>query len=187
MNKLAYLIRILTAAPLMAALLVAALYSAAPPLMTDTAHFVWALTCLTGLPLLAYPLSLLRPRWRGRRTQRKMAIAFSVAGYLLGVGYLAVAGGTRQEWIVFLTYILSGLLIAICSFLFRFCASGHACGVAGPIALLVAWFGSRWLVCLLLLTAVWWASLRMKRHTFFQLLVGSLIPLAAEIFWSCIL
>lgn len=178
MAKLAYPTRILTAAPLMAGLLFTLLYLLCPAALSDTAHYMAALVWFVLLPLLAYPVSWLVPalRRRGRAVQRGLAIAFSVTGYLGGLLCLAVCGGTRTEWIIYLTYAISGLLIALCSALLHFKASGHACGVAGPAAMLVYCLGLPWLAGFVLLAAVFWSSLKMKRHTLAQLTVGSLIP-----------
>ena len=57
-------------------------------------------------------------------------------------------------------------------------ASGHACGVAGPAALLIYFGVPAWIPALLVLAAVWWASLVMRRHTLGQLAGGTVIPVA---------
>lgn len=178
MSKLAYPTRILTTAPFMAMLLFTLLYVLDPHTMTDLSHYVCSLVFFTLLPLLAYPLSVMLPqlRQKGRPAQRKLAILFSVIGYLAGILYLILAGGTPAEWMIYLTYAISGAAIALSSFLFHFKASGHACGVSGPAAMLAYWLGTPWLLSYVLLAAVFWASLKMERHTVAQLAAGSLIP-----------
>ena len=57
-------------------------------------------------------------------------------------------------------------------------ASGHACGVAGPAALLVYFRIPAFISGMIILALTWWASLRMKRHTAGQLLGGTVIPVA---------
>ena len=59
---------------------------------------------------------------------------------------------------------------------FKIKASGHACGVAGPIFSLIYFLGPWVLLGLLLLAAVYWASLSMKRHDKSELLIGSTVP-----------
>lgn len=178
MAKFAYPTRVFTAAPFMALALFGLIYRFAPGGVTDMAHFLWSVGFFTLLPLLAYPLSVLIPslRAQGRSAQRHLAIVFSVIGYFGGITYLILAGGTRTEWMIYLTYAISGVLIALFSFGIGFKASGHACGVAGPVAMLTYCLGAPWAACYLLLAVVFWASLKMKRHTWGQLAVGSLIP-----------
>lgn len=178
MKALAQFIRVVTVAPFMALMLFTLLYRKDPSEMTDFAHYLWSVFFYTLLPLLAYPVSWLLPKIRkgGRSAQRKLAILFSVAGYIGGVIYLALWGGTGAEWLVYLTYAGSGSVIALFTFLFRFKASGHTCGVSGPVAMLVHLLGAPWLALYLLVAAVVWASLRLERHTVSQLLVGSAVP-----------
>lgn len=178
MKKLAYPIRAITTAPFVACALFTLLYLLAPSAMSDGVHYLFSLLFFTGLPLSAYFVARHVPslKVKGRPAERKLAIIFSVIGYLLGIGYLALCGGTRIEWMVYLTYTISGVAIALFSFVFRFKASGHACGVSGPIAMLAYCLGAPWLGGYLLLPAVFWASLQMKRHTVAQLAVGTVIP-----------
>lgn len=181
MQKLAYPTRIITAAPFMATLLFSLLYLFQPTAFTDLTHYLCSLLFFAVLPLLAYPVAAIVPalRAKGRPAQRHLAIVFSVVGYLAGLLYLGLAGGTRTEWMVYLTYAISGVGIALFSFVFHFKASGHACGVSGPVAMLAYCLGAPWLACYLLLALVFWASLKMRRHTVAQLAVGSLIPVMA--------
>lgn len=58
-------------------------------------------------------------------------------------------------------------------------ASGHACGIAGPIAILI-YFVSPWaLLGIVVLAAAGWASLAMKRHASKELVIGSLLSIAS--------
>lgn len=181
-QKLAKLIRVLTTAPLVAALLITILNFAIPGAYANTTHYLAALFCLTILPLLAYPISYLIPpiRRKGRDGQRGLAIIFSVAGYILGFVYAVAFGGATIECIVIGTYLFSGILIALSS-VFHFKASGHACGESGPIAMLCYCLGPWFIFGYLFLAAVFWSSLKLKRHSLGQLIVGSIIPLLAMV------
>ena len=131
--------------------------------------------------MLSYPVSYIVPqiRKKGRDGQRSLAIIFSVAGYVAGILGSIFFGAGRIELLIFLTYLLSGISIALCSFVFGVKASGHACGVSGPIAMMVYCLGLPFVALSALLGAVVWASLKIKRHTPLQLLLGSIIPIAA--------
>lgn len=176
--RLAKAVRVMTTAPVMAASLIALLYFLRPGSFLSAAHAWLAVTFLSILPVLAYPVSALIPavRRKGRDGQRSLAIVFSVIGYILGCGLSFVFGAAPIEKLIYLTYTFSGVLIALCSGAFHYKASGHACGVAGPIAALTFCLGPVWLAGGLLLAAVYWSSLKLRRHTLAQLIGGSVIP-----------
>ena len=56
-------------------------------------------------------------------------------------------------------------------------ASGHACGVSGPLTVLIYLHGLRWLAPgLAVLAAMFWSSITLGRHTLRQLLLGAAAP-----------
>lgn len=179
-QKLAKWIRVLTTAPLVAAAMVSIFYFTAPNAYASLSHYLVTLFCLTLLPLLAYPVSYLVPsiRRRGRDGQRSLAIVFCVVGYLIGFVYSVCFHGAVIECVVIGTYLISGALIGLTTLL-HFKASGHACGQSGPIAMLCYWLGPWYALGYLLLAAVFWSSLKLKRHSLSQLLAGSIIPVIA--------
>ncbi|WP_455617870.1 hypothetical protein [Eisenbergiella sp.] len=173
-------IRCLTVAPLMACVMLLILYGRDKALCGQAAGLAESLVFLVALPLLAYPLQPLVPRYRdsGREGQRSLAMIFAVAGYVLGCLVCLISGAPVSQWIIYLEYLLSGLLIFGCNKLLHRKASGHACGVAGPAALLIYFGVPAWIPALLVMAAVWWASLVMRRHTLGQLAGGTVIPVA---------
>ncbi len=177
--KLAKIIRVATIPPIAAAWLVSLLYFTADGLIENTPHYITALFFLSVLPVLAYPISALVPAWRERDFQRKLAIVFSVLGYIGGTVFAFASGAPEGEIVLYLTYLISGVLTAVCSFVFKFKASGHACGIAGPIAMLVYRLGAIYLIAAVVLFAVYKTSLTLKRHTLSQLISGSAVPVAA--------
>jgi hypothetical protein len=108
-----------------------------------------------------------------------MAVVFCVAGYIGGSLYCLLGEGTAEQLIVYLTYLISGVLIALFSYGFKVKGSGHASGVAGPVAMLVYRSGPWYLLGAAVLAAVFWSSLKLGRHTWTQLLLGSAFPVAA--------
>ena len=85
---------------------------------------------------------------------------------------------TKIETVIYGTYLISGLALAVCTGL-HFKASAHTCGCSGPIVGL-SYFVSPWFMLgYFLLAAVIWASVRLKRHSAAQLIGGSVIPVAA--------
>ena len=188
-EKWAKALRIVTVAPFLALLTLLLLWLTRPEVFRGPGDLLMAAVFLTGLPLLAYPLQHWIPKLRagGRETQRKLAIVLAVAGYLGGAvwAYAAKASGWLRT--LLLTYLISGLLIAIFNKVLHIRASGHACGTSGPVLYLACLLGWRAAPGLLLMPAVWWSAQKLGRHTWPQLLWGSAISAAALVLarWIC--
>lgn len=175
------IIRVITVAPVMAAVALSILFILRPGMFNGIADFVMALVFLTVLPLLAYPVQPLIPYFKdkGREGQRLLAIIMAVAGYIGGIIYALARPVSKELLIVYLVYLFSGILIFILNKVIKIKASGHACGVAGPVSYLVYFLGWYALAGIAVLALVYWASVRMKRHTLKQLIAGSIIPIVA--------
>lgn len=146
-------------------------------------HYIEAIFTLTILPLLGYVLCRAVPslKRKGRRLERTLAIVFSLLGYLLGVAFALIGGGTEIELTLYFTYLISGMLTAICSFVFKFKASGHACGASGPAAMLSMYLGPVYALSFAVLIPVYISSLKLERHTLGQLIAGTIVPILALI------
>ncbi len=176
MMRLCKIIRIITVAPIAAAAAVTLLFIHGG-FFTYNIHFAAALIALTVLPLSAYPVSLVKKADERRNFQRTLAIVLSVAGYISGTLFSFLTNAPDGEKVLYLTYLLSGVAIAFSSFVLKKKSSGHACGIAGPVALLAYYIHPLYLLGLLLLLPVGYASLKMKRHTLPQLVSGAIIPI----------
>ena len=181
MKKFAYAVRVVTVAPIMALVMLLVLYFRAPLFFGSLIEFWLVVLFLVVLPLLAYPLQpLIKPfKNKGREGQRTLALIFAVAGYFLGCLFAALLGAPQNVWFIYLSYMLSGSLVALFNKAFHFRASGHACGVTGPFMLLVYFGQPIGYIGFAVLVLVWLVSLYMKRHTTAQFIVGALIPFAA--------
>lgn len=189
MDRLAKIIRICSIAPFMACVMLSTLFFRNSDIFGSTLNFLLAILFLTILPVLAYPLQPIIPHFknRGRDGQRELAMVFAVCGYIMGCVICFISNSTTSLWIIYLEYLFSGLCILICNKLFHLKASGHACGVVGPICLLCYFRVPVLITGLLITLMVYWASLKMGRHTFPQLLGGSLIPIAVILFLQIVL
>ena len=178
-------VRRLTAAPILAGALLVVLGIHRRTFFSSPWQWIASLLFLSVLPLLAYPLQRYFPRFRdqGRRGQRTLAMIFAVAGYLLGCGFCLIFSASRELWMVYLEYLLCGAVLLLFNKAFHKRASGHACGVVGPVLVLL-YFGlyPQAIVGVFLTVLTWIASVRTGRHTLLQLLGGSLIPLGVLIF-----
>ena len=181
MNKLTKIIRILTIPPIMALTLFITLYICVPNFFGSPLNFGLAIFFISVLPVLAYPLQGVIPgfKGKGREGQRNLAMIFSVAGYFLGCLSNFILKAPLTLWLVYLVYLVSGVCIFVFSKVVHFKASGHACGIMGPVAFLM-YFGIYWAVGgILVYLAAFWASVKMKRHTVSQFIGGAAIPVAA--------
>lgn len=163
-----------------AAILLILIYLTYPTYLGTVWQLITGLVFLCILPLLAYPLQKYIPRFkdRGREGQRSLAMLFSAAGYLLGALFAFVSNVPLELKFIYLEYLLCGVAMLLFNKVFKRKASGHACGIVGPILLL---FYFRLIIPavigVLLVIPVYISSLRTKQHTLPQLIGGSLIPL----------
>ena len=113
-QKFAQAVRILTTPPVFSALMCTLLYVLVPGSFASLGHYLLAIVCLSLLPVLAYPVSYLIPALRrgGRKTQRNLALVFSVLGYLIGFLAAVLDDGAAMEKVVFGTYLISGTTLA---------------------------------------------------------------------------
>ena len=109
-------------------------------------------------------------------------MVFSVFGYLLGCLTNLFMDAPVTLWLLYLIYLISGIGIAVFNKLFHLRASGHACGIMGPVAFLLYSHIGTAFVGLALYFAALWASVKMKRHTFLQFIGGAAIPVVALFF-----
>ena len=181
MNKIFLAIRAVTAPHFFALLLLSLLYVLHPSYFGSIWMLIAGIFCLSVLPLLAYPLQKFIPKFKdkGRDGQRTLAMIFSASGYVCGVAVAFAFGAPRELKMVFVEYLLCGISILVSSKVFKKKASGHACGVVGPVAMLTylglyipAAVGA------ILTLPVYISSLKTRRHTAFELLLGSIIPVA---------
>lgn len=179
-QKIAKLIRVLTIPPVFAALLCSLLYWRVDGAYASGGHYLAALCFLSFLPLMSYPVSAVIPQFRRdkRKWERTLGLIFSVAGYIGGALFVWFTDAAPIETVIYGTYLLSGLALAICTAL-HFKASAHTCGCSGPIAGLTYFISPWFLLGYILLSVIIWASIRLKRHSSWQLMGGTLIPVLA--------
>lgn len=177
-QRLAKIIRVATVAPVMALMLLVILYFTRAGFFGNSLNLVLAIVFLVVLPILAYPLQPYIPHFKdkGREGQRSLAMWMSSLGYILGLVSAVFLPVSNYLLVIYLTYLFSGISLLLLNKVFKIRASGHACGVAGPIFSLLYFLGPWVLFGLILLAAVFWASLNMDRHDKSELLIGTTVP-----------
>ena len=182
MDRFYLTIRKATVPPAIAVIMLVLIGAFYPETFGSAAAFAYSVLFLGILPLLAYPLQRFIPRYkdRGREGQRALAMVFSVVGYVAGVVTGLLTGAPTNLILIYLEYLASGILITLFNKGFHLKASGHACGIVGPVAML-AYF--KLYLCsaigCALAALVFVASIKTRRHTLGQLIGGSIIPVAA--------
>ncbi|NLL39908.1 MAG: hypothetical protein GX254_10045 [Clostridiales bacterium] len=174
-------LRVITIAPFMALILLSLIYIQHPEYLGGLSAYILAVLFLVVFPVLAYPLQPFIPKFRGRgrEGQRNLAMVMAGIGYCLGIITAIVTKAVFELRVIYLTYFISGVLIIVFNKMFGIRASGHACGAAGPVFAMIYLLGPLYAVGFALLIAVYWSSLYTKRHTLFELLLGTAVPLAA--------
>lgn len=179
-DKLAQAIRGITVPPILVSVLLILLYFVRDDVYTDISQLIWSLVFLVIIPLLAYPVSYVIPAFKakGRKGQRTLAFICNLVGYAGAAIYGVVALVNLSLFLIYLTYLISVLVLILFNKVIKVKASGHACGVTGPLIFFVYFTGLYGVIpCVIIAVGVVWSSLRLKRHTATELLLGAVIAL----------
>lgn len=180
MNKLAKVIRTITVAPISAVLISVFIYFFLPEAFNNISELFIAIFALGFLPIISYPIQRRFHLIKGepRDAERKLAFVFCIAGYIIGALISICFNIPVLQKLLYMTYFFSGVIMILFNFVLKIRASGHMCGVSGPIAVAIYLFGwQHILLFIILLGLVWWSSIRLKRHEKRELIVGFLIPI----------
>jgi hypothetical protein len=173
------LIRVITVPPVFAAILLMLILILRPSEAGELYHILTGILCLTVLPLLAYPLQRFIPVFkdRGREGQRTLAMIFSCIGYVLVVATAYALNAPVTLKMIYWEYLLCGIGILISNKLIKIKASGHACGIVGPVVMLL-YLGMPIcsVIAALISVPVFVSSIKTRRHTVSELVAGSVIP-----------
>ncbi|EOD00543.1 hypothetical protein [Caldisalinibacter kiritimatiensis] len=182
--KVAKLISIITVVPFIALFILTLLYVSYKSIFAN--NYLWYLISvifLTVIPFSAYILKNILPNYKnqGRKGERKLAFVMGVIGQITGTITAFVFDAPKGVKIIFLAYLMSGIVLSFTNGVIKFKASGHACGVSGPLTILIYFLGFRLLYTFLILPIVFWARLVLERHTVKELISGTLIGMLSTI------
>lgn len=181
MNKIYLTIRKITVAPIMAAVMLTILFIAKSEIFQSAFTYILSLFFLGILPMLAYPMQKHIPPYKskGRDGQRTLAMIFAVSGYVLGIAAGLFAHAPKELLLIYLEYLISGMMILLFNKCIHKKISGHACGIFAPIGLFIYF---KLYICAAIgivdAVFVYIASLKTERHTLPQLIGGSIVPFA---------
>lgn len=119
--------------------------------------------------------------------ERKLAFIAGLTSYTAGIATALLFQAPRTVKVIFLAYFLSGVLLAFTNQFLEFKASGHACGVAGPLALLLYFIGRKAKPLILTIPVVFWSRIALGRHKLPELVAGTAIGLGCTVITVLIL
>lgn len=180
-RKIAYVLRVIAIPPVMAAVLMLLLWFNGQAIASEH-ELIASFIFLVMIPVAAYPVSYVIPKIRkgGRTAQRNLAFRFSGFGYAAAVIYGIVGHKSQELNFIYLTYLISVLLLTAVNRFSKTRASGHACSVIWPVIIACYYYkliGA--VIGMAIYSAVFWSSLTTKRHTAGEFLLGTLTCLIA--------
>lgn len=151
--------------------------------------FGWTLLFLSLIPLgslFFYIPGGVKDKAKIVRRQRIASFVFMIVSYPLGWLVLRLTDAPRIYEAIAVTYTLVTLGLILFNFVINYKASGHAAGVAGPVAAMIYLFGLIATPLLALIPLTSWARVSAKGHNVWQTLVGALLSLGitALVLWA---
>ncbi|MDX1601248.1 MAG: hypothetical protein R3191_07030 [Anaerolineales bacterium] len=141
-----------------------------------------AFLCLIPLAsLLFYIPGGVRDWARIVRRQRIASFVLMIVSYPIGYVLLRVTEAPTIYEAIAVTYTLVTLGLIVFNLILRYKASGHAAGVAGPVAALIYLYGLVAAPLLALIPLVTWARVQSKAHDLWQNLVGAGLSLSITV------
>lgn len=178
-EKIAHVVRILSAPPFMVSMLLAILSWRRKDIFTSRTQVAWLGVTLGIIPVLAYPLQKMLPSKTeecSRERERNFAFGLSVLGYTIAFLWSLMTQISPQVRMICTTYFVSVILLVVCNKLLHVRASGHACSCTGPLLFLVYFISWKGIIpCVLAAVLIGWSSLVLKRHTMRDLLTGTMV------------
>lgn len=181
-ERIAKVIRGLSIPPVMVSALILILAFHKEGIFRNTLEIIVSIVLLGFVPVLAYVLNGIIPKFReqGREGQRKLAFITNLIGYSAAFLWACISDAENALLLICSTYFFSVLFLTICNKAFHYRASGHACSFTGPLVLLIYFLGWKVIVpCLLIAISIIWSSIYLKRHTAKELAGGIVVCLCS--------
>jgi len=178
-KKAAYMISVLFTVPMVALIVFLIMWfdNSKQNFNDNIFYLINSILFFTIIPISAYFIVRINKKLRmlGRETERRYAFIFGIIGYLLGnISLLFLKNPTKAMIGLYLSYLISSIILAFVNKALKFKASGHACGITGPILALNFIVGIKMLWLFILVPIVMWSRLVLKRHDLKQLISGAM-------------
>ena len=174
-QKIAYVLRVIAIPPVTTTILILLVWLNGQAI-TSVRELIVSFAFLVLVPVAAYPVSYMLPKIRkgGRKAQRSLAFWFAGFGYTAAVIYGIACHKSQGLNFIYLTYLLSVLVLAVVNHFSKTRASGHACSAIWPVVIACYYYkliGA--VIGIAIYSAVFWCSLTTKRHTAGEFLLGT--------------
>jgi len=183
-KKIANWISIITVVPFIAFYVLTALYFSKPTFYNNSFFwYLFSLIFLTFVPLTAYPLKNIIPKYQnqGRSGERRLAFIMGIIGYISGNIFSFILKAPIGVKTIFLAYLFSGIILTFVNGVVGHKASGHTSGVSGPFAILLYFISLRYMHIYIILPIVFWSRLKLGRHKLSQLFSGTAIGIISTV------
>jgi hypothetical protein len=159
---------------------------------TEPSHltgYAWTMLFLCIIPLCSLFFYITVKNEEAQVTahrQRVASFVIMLVSYPGGWLILALIGAPRIFTAVAATYTFVTLGLIIFNLLLHYKASGHAAGVAGPVAVMIYIYGLVATPLLVLLPLITWARLAAEGHNLWQTIVGATMSglIAIGVLWA---
>lgn len=146
--------------------------------------FFWALLFISLIPLcsLLFYIPGRAKDWpRIIERQRTASFVLMMISYPIGLVVLRLIGAPRVFQAIAVNYTLITLGLIVFNLILRYKASGHAAGVAGPVAAALYAFGPVALPLATLIPLTVFARIAAKGHRFWELVTGSVLSICITV------
>jgi hypothetical protein len=172
--------------PLLSGALVTFVFLTLPTdLPNRTGGFGWALVFISLIPLcsLLFYIPGKSKNWsRIIKRQRNASFILMIISFPIGFIVLRLIDAPRIFEAIAVNYTLITLGLIIFNLILRYKASGHAAGVAGPVAAVLYFFGFIASPLVSLIPLAIFARIAAKGHNFWELVTGSVMSISITVF-----
>lgn len=175
LDAAAKVIRVVTVPPVLITAMLVILGMSIEGFYNNAWEAAVSIILLGFVPVAAYPLQKLIPKYKAqkREGQRNFAFVMTFFGYLAAVIVSCVNGYGIELRFIIVSYFISMVMLVLLNMAAHIKASGHACSISGSLFFLSFFLGVRATIpCVLIMAAIIWSSLRLKRHKLKELLWG---------------
>jgi hypothetical protein len=176
--------------PVLSGLLVIIICFSLPPNTPNRlTGFWWAFSFISLIPLcsLFFYIPGKEHKWPViKKRQRIASFVFMIISYPIGFIILHYTNAPKIYEAIALHYTLITLGLIFFNLILRYKASGHAAGVAGPVAAMVYFFGFVATPLIALLPLTTFARVMAKGHDIWQTVVGALLSalITLSVLWA---
>jgi hypothetical protein len=184
-SKFGKIISIVTVVPILAFLTITWVYlNNSSAFNKNIIWYMVSIIFISIIPVTAYVLKRIMPNYKngGRKEERKLAFIMAIIGYTIGLIIAFVFNAPSGTFVIFCAYFIAGVVLTFFNKVLKIKASGHACGVASSVILLLYFIGHRVRYMILLVPIVYWARVNQKRHSYTELIIGTLIGALSVVF-----